>query len=216
MFLYEKNDKNIDVFSLSRNAQNIRDYRIEQMKKIPLDRRCLYTEEIYSGNGGPILFEKNLKSHIFSKEELIGKNKSLNYNTDLEDCSDLLQRFYSDKYINKSVARVDFENKLRYLLIVSNYVNFRKVNGKEIMRIEDIIEIPKSLYLLQLLEQKKFSLIAKDDISEQLNLFDFNYVNSLTLEELQRMDACGITKNAYSSTINKSDNDKHILRLLKK
>lgn len=91
-----------------------------------------------------------------------------------------------------------------------------EVNGKKIMRVEDIIEIPKSLYLLQLLEQEKFTLIAKEDISEQLKLFNFSYVNSLTLEELQRMDECGITEDAYSKTINKSNNDKHILRLLKK
>ena len=80
----------------------------------------------------------------------------------------------------------------------------------------DIIQIPKSLYLLQLLLQEKFSTISGEDISEQLSLFNFSYVNNINLDELQKMDACGITENAYSRIINKANNDKPVLKLLKK
>lgn len=105
--------------------------------------------------------------------------------------------------------------KLRYLLVASNYNHIREENNKITMKVDDIIEIPKSLYLLQLLQQQKFSTIINEDLSEQLNLFDFSYINNITLEEIKKMNACGATNNIYSN-INKSNNDKHILKLLKK
>lgn len=217
MFLYDKQDKLIDVFSLDRSSKRIRDYRIEQMKIIPANKRCLYTEEtVQSFQDAPVLCKKDLDAGIISKSELIGTNKSLNYNTDSDDCADLLEWFYNDNCVNRSVARVNFLKKLRYLLIASNCINSREENGNVIMKIEDIIEIPKSLYLLQLLEQEKFSLLADEDITEQLELFNFRHINSVGIEELQKMDECGITQDAYSRVITKAENDSHVLRLLKK
>lgn len=215
MFLYDKHDENIDVFLLLRKEQSIKDYRKEQMETIPLKERCMYTKEIVSNpNSIPVLLRKDLD--LITMEELTGNNKALEYNDDMEDCSDLLQHFYNNEYVNSHVARVELKAKLMYLLIASNYIISKKENGKLIMKVEDIINLPKSLYLLQLLEQEKFSLIAGEDLSEQLDLFDFCYVNNISLKELQKTDACGITKGAYLKTINKSNNDKYILQLLKK
>ena len=217
MFLYDKKDKTIDVFTLTHNPQEIRNYKIEQMKKIPVDERGLFTEEIVpSFQSTPVLFKKNLYSEVIPCSELIGTNKSLNYNTDATDVADLLEWFYSEKYNDRPVARISNLKKLKYLLVASNCIDAREENDKVIMKIEDIIEIPKSLYLLQLLQQEKFSIISGEDIYEQLDLFNFSYVDNINLDELQKMDACGITENAYSRIINKANNDKHILKLLKK
>lgn len=218
MFLYEKKDKTIDVFSLSQNSNVIRNYKIEQMKKIPPNERGLYTEEIVSSFTTPvsISIKKNIYTGIVPSSELIGENKSLNYNNDIKDVEDLLQWFYYERYNDRPVAKVEHLNKLKYLLIASNYISMREVNGKKIMKIEDIIEIPKSLYLLQLLQQENFIVIKDEDFSEQLNLFNFSYINQISLDELEKMDNCGITENAYSKTINKANNDEHILKLLKK
>ncbi len=216
MFLYDKKDNSIDVYSLSRNAQGIRDYKIEQMGRIPVER-CLYTEEVVSSfQDVPTLFKKNLDLNIVAKSELIGKDKSIKYNTDLDDCAHLLEWFYSDKCVNRPVARVQDTKKLMYLLIASNDIRSIEENGKVIKRIEDIIEIPKSLYLLQLIEQEKFSMINGEDISEQLGLFDYSYINNISVEELQKIDTCGITEDAYSRVMTKADNDRHILKVLKK
>lgn len=216
MFLYEKDGKKIHVYSLSRFEKDIEEYRKEQIKKIPFKKRCWYTEEEFSNfQGTPILFEKDLDKDQVTKEELVGKNKSLNLNKDLDYCMDLLNHFYSDKYIDRLVARVEFLKKMRYLLIASKCFSSRKENGKVIMKVDDIIEIPKSLYLLQLLEQEKFSMLAGQDISQQLELFDFYYVDTITLEELKRIHACGMTKKTSSEIISKAENDAHILKLIK-
>lgn len=217
MFLYDKKDKSVDVFTLTYNAEEMRNYKMEQMKKIPANERGLYTEEIMPDyQSVPILFKKDLYSEVISSSELIGTNKSLNYNIDHNDVADLLEWFYSEKYSDRPVARVLELKKLRYLLVASDYITFREENDKVIAKIEDIIEIPKPLYLLQLLQQQKFSAISDEDISEQLDLFKFSYIDNVSFDELKKMDACGITKDAYSRIINKANNDKQLLKLLKK
>lgn len=218
MFLYDKKDKTIDVFTLTHNPQEIRNYKIEQMEKIPAHKRALFTEEIVSNcKSIPVLFAKDLYSEVIDISELRGPNKSLLYNTDMEDVADLLEWFYQSEYTqDKQVARVSDFKMLKYLLIAGNYFSSREENGKTILKVEDIIQIPKSLYLLQMLQQEKFSAISNEDISEQLSLFNCSYVNNINLDEVQKMDECGITENAYSKIINKANNDKHILKLLKK
>lgn len=217
MFLYDKKDKSIDVFLLARDSQKVRDYRIEQMKQIPFDKRCLYSEEVVAGyDEHPILANANLDEQIILVSDLRGSGKELGYNTDSDDCVDLLERFYVDKYMDRPVARVEDLMELRYLLIACNYVNTRKTDGKIIKRIEDIIELPKSLYLLQLFEQEKFGAILGEDISEQLKLFTFSHLNSVSLDELQKMDEAGISEGAYSRAIAKAENDKQVLNLLNK
>lgn len=217
MFLYDKNGESIDVFTFNERNEELRQYKINEMSKIPIDKRCLYTEEIVTTfQATPILLKKDLYTEEISTKDLIGKNKSLNYYTDLKDAEDLLELYYSDNYTYRPVARLRDLKKLRYLLVASNYNHIREENNKITMKVDDIIEIPKSLYLLQLLQQQKFSTIINEDLSEQLNLFDFSYINNITLEKINKMDACGATNNIYSNIINKSNNDKHILKLLKK
>lgn len=222
MFLYDKKDKSVDVFTLTYNAEEMRNYKMEQMKKIPANKRGLFTKEIITSLPYfrdpfiPILLKKDLYSEEISISELIGTNKSLNYNIDHNDVVDLLEWFYSEKYSDRPVARVLDLKNLRYLLVASSYVTYQEENDKVIAKIEDIIEIPKSLYLLQLLQQQKFSSISDEDISEQLDLFKFSYIDNVSIDELKKMDACGITKDSYSKIINKANNDKQLLKLLKK
>lgn len=217
MFLYEKKKDNIDVFLLSRNQERIREYRMEQMKKIPFDKSCLYTEEVVASyDEQPFLADADLTKIIIHESDLVGKEKSVNYNTDSDDCIDLLDRYYADKYIDRPVARVQFLRELRYWLMASNVINVRKKDGKIIKSIHDIIEIPKSLYLLQLFEQERFAMLANEDISEQLQLFSFSHLNNFSLAELKKMDEAGVTNGAYSNVISKAANDQPILQLLNK
>lgn len=217
MFLYDKKDTTVDVYSFIQNQEKVHNYKIEQMNQIPSNERGLYLEEIVpSFQSLPILYKENIYKDIIPSSKLKGEHISLNYNTDKDDVEDLLDWFYSEKYKDRPVARISDLKKLRYLLIASSIINSREENGKVIMKIEDIIEIPKSLYLLQLLQQEHFFMIKDENLSEQLNLFEFQYIDNIRLDELKKMDICGITKKAYPKIIEKSENDKHILKLLKK
>lgn len=53
----------------------------------------------------------------------------------------------------------------------------------------DIIVLPKSLYLLQMLEQGKFDSIIEEDLTVQLGLFDISDkpIERLNIKQIKRM-----------------------------
>lgn len=82
-------------------------------------------------------------------------------------------------------------------------------------RVQEIIQIPESLYLLSLIEQEKFSLIGDKDVSEKLSLFKLEQIPPVDLETLQMLDK-GIAPGYYSKAIEKAQNHAHILKLILK
>ena len=84
----------------------------------------------------------------------------------------------------------------------------------------DIIQLPKQLYLLQLIENERFDLLDSDyfdilDISELLSMYSLEKIGDFDSDELKKMDLCGVTNDIYPTVVKKSDSDKKILKLLK-
>ncbi len=77
-----------------------------------------------------------------------------------------------------------------------------------------LIEIPESLYILQAIIQKKFQLLNLFFIDEQLDLFDLNYLGTVTDEELTKFEQLEIAKDCKSSIKNKACNDKILMEKL--
>ena len=76
--------------------------------------------------------------------------------------------------------------------------------------------MPESLYLLQMIEQGKFSLLTDKDITEQLDLFSLAHINEISFEELRKIEACGLSNNTFEEILAKSENDASVLKLIKK
>ena len=193
MFLYEKEGKDMKVYSLKKDEQALREYRMNQMKQIRAGRRCFYTTEVVESlRDDPTLLRRNFETDITPYSELVDK---LRYNTDKEDCDALLREYYRGDYTNRSVAVIDYYKKLRYLLMVTISPRYAGYPRKNTLCIDDLVELPESLYFLQLLERGKYNLLAEKDVSEQLQYFDFHFVDSFNEQELQKMIKCGILSN---------------------
>lgn len=152
---------------------------------------------------------------------------------------DLIKDSYNERLINcyinghlanRNVVRIEYPYGIKYFLLKrKKYKCFYEhipqsgddpnssyhVHFKDYI-MKDIIQLPKSLYLLQLLEQERFKSLDKEDIAEQLALYTISKINEVSFEELQKMDACGITQDGYSKTIQKADNDAYILKKIRK
>ncbi len=137
-----------------------------------------------------------------------------------------LQQYYDGQFSDKLVARIHYLKTIRYFLLTApkyrkdtiqphlcTYFNYVMSN---------IIELPESLYLLQLLEQEKFELLKEKgmyeeiDISKLLDFYSLTQIDERSLEDFQKMDLSGITQNGYSKAISKCRTDVYILKLLKK
>ena len=66
-----------------------------------------------------------------------------------------------------------------------------------------------------MLEQEKYERIQEEDIKDQLELFTYNYIDTINLEEIKRMEDCGMVINLVKKTNDKIQNDKAIIKKLK-
>lgn len=223
MFLYDKKEKSLDVYSFVEDSQAIREYRQSKILEIP-ERDRVVVAESYSQDMSEIpLFEfyaeqfdintipmeyansqeKNLRYHLLKKGKTSKRNRDI-----------LLDKFYSGELTDRNIARIQDLDKIRYYLLYEKTYKAQAYDNR-LKRMKNIIELPESLYLLQMLEQEKFSLLEDKDILEQLSLFSLTHLDELNLSEIKRMADCGLTNNSYEQIIGKASNDAHVLNLIK-
>lgn len=223
MFLYDKKEKSLDVYSFVEDSQAIREYRQSKILEIP-ERDRVVVAESYSQDMSEIpLFEfyaeqfdintipmeyvnsqeKNLRYHLLKKGKTSKRNRDI-----------LLDKFYSGELTDRNIARIQDLDKIRYYLLYEKTYKAQAYDNR-LKRMKNIIELPESLYLLQMLEQEKFSLLEDKDILEQLSLFSLTHLDELGLSEIKRMADCGLTNNSYEQIIGKASNDAHVLNLIK-
>ncbi len=234
MFLYDKKEKSLDVYDFTANKDDLIDYRMTQMEQIPESERIFVAETHIDPYGDLLLFEKYTGKTF--NYEVLSASYADNYSEERKK-SDVYRRYHVlksdnrskrnnemllDYYVfghlaDRSVVQIQYPEIIKYYLLKRTSYDFVGSDeyGKN-YKMEDIIQLPESLYLLQLLEQDKFTSFDGKDISEQLELYTLAKVNEISMEELQKMDACNITQDAYLKTIKKAENDSHVLKLIKK
>lgn len=217
LYLYDKKNNSIDVYDLNPCDKKLYDYRLEQMRQIP------ETEMVMRGVTGIgienyeifKLYEHKLDTETIPIENANGEYHKLE--TDFSygrgtNKEVMLNSYYLGLLQNRKIAKIQDAQKLRYFLLTKT--QYRYYIDKKFL--DQIIEIPESLYLLSLIEQEKFSFIGDKDISEQLALFNVEKKKEIDLNTIIRMENIGIEPACYLKTIKKAENDAHILKLIKR
>ena len=218
MILYDKNKNVIKVYSLEANNKDLYNYRIEQMDTIPMKSQILCAREQICYKINPyeivsVLEDKDFDKDIIPYEDLIDDYHGVEHSLTrpfIEKGEDkkLLEEYYNELYIDSPVARIKTLKKLRYLLLTKNYyvVDPYDYDGTRIKRMDNIIELTESLFILQMLEQNKFYLLDDYDISKELELFTLSLINEFNIDYLN---------DNKDKIINKVNNDAKVLKYVK-
>lgn len=83
-------------------------------------------------------------------------------------------------------------------------------------KLKNIIELPKSLYTLQLFESGKFDKITKKNLRKLAELFEFESIRTLDLNELEEFMNYGVISNSILSVNEKIDTQTDILKRILK
>lgn len=219
MLLYDRKEKTIDVYEFLADANDLFNYRKQQMEKISKEK-TFYIATAYprDKDDKPILEKRDnsFNSNIIPMWRLNSSQHFHFFNTD-DKISEgqkqlLLDRLYNGEFDKNKIARVK-DDKLRYFLLKSTEYHKDILSASFDKRIlEDIIEVPESLYYLQLLLQEKFSFLEDKNISEQLALFNLNYVDEFNVEELEKIDKLNVVPGAFDRVINKAARDSVIIK----
>lgn len=217
MYLYDKRENRIDVYDLISDDKKLYEYRIEQMQQIPEEQKiiCGITSTGIEGYEIFKKYENKFDTELIPIENANGRYHRLEpdmLNGTGRNREVLLDSYYSGYLKDRKIARLRDLKRLRYFLL--NQTQYSYYFEKAILG--GIIEIPKELYLLSLIEQEKFTLIGDKDVSEQLGLFSLEQTKVIDLDTLERMDCIGVAPGCYSRAIVKAANDAHILKLIRK
>ena len=140
----------------------------------------------------------------------------LPYTEEKKKKKELIKRYYDGKYTDKKVARVLYDKVRYYLLTQDKYIDakFRAYTKY----LKGIIQIPESLYMLQLFEQGKYDVLINQglDITKILELYKLDNFGYVEEDELINFDRCEITTNSHTKVLEKAKRDSKLIDMFKR
>lgn len=234
MFIYDKRKDSIDVYSFTAKVEELKKYREtvigsqnrEELFYSLTTNSNYINFQIKNGNDSTLQFLKYFDGRIMEN----GWVKLL----PMEDTSactvqkqkEIIARYiegeYDDFYIKNlfgSFRKGEIVQESKSLLITEEAVSKRSTQGSTIEIIwetKNIMELPKRLYLLYLLNRGEFSKLIDCDITEQLSLFDINYLRSININDIEDILSTGLLSGTMKDVIKKAETGTKILRKIKK
>ena len=219
MNLYEKNKNgSISVYKFDEVDGEVYNYIEEQLSTIPENERFFIAKEYFRSVGRRLYFEKNMRyfdSRIFDMDDLnsISATKymrSFGVDSSLHSVhrTTLLHEYNCHMFIGNPMMHVNDNGTDRYFLFTKE--NYRpEFDGSRIRVIDGIIQLPESLYLLELIRSQKFSLIQDKDVSKQLSFYSLEYCGT------HSNDALVWNMIGHEAILEKAENDKPLLKILR-
>lgn len=174
MLLFEIKYGKIGVYALEPQKNKIKDYKIYKMSRIaPLFRVFEATEYVTPPNSPLLVTTPSRKENYISSKQF--ENITFTPCESHHRSVQILNDYYEGRFTNPnqpySTIKVEINGSYKYFLI--GWQEQGKNTTKPYNHyVPKLIFLPKSLYLLDAIEQRKFSLIKDEDISEQLTLFN--------------------------------------------
>jgi len=237
MYLFDRSGDNIDIYTMDPIFKGIKEYKKQEMEKIPFEHRILRIETNAKDlpfnkkfplqpNTHPIDIENSKltysnKKVIGSEYHKLGVTPGAPSNLDFVE--EKMKEYYFGNYNASQMVRVyKFEENKKRLnfvlyLLLNNYYIKEKENSN-VQYIENIINIPESLYLLELLSRGQYSLLDNKDITEQLKLFNISEgpVKTYSLQELEEIGKYGFDPYAVPKALHNVEESKSIFERVRR
>ena len=194
----------IDIYNLIPNESKIASYKKRELERNIPEKDRIYTAETSAFK----ILEEDLveEDRLNRTTEMIGNMRTPYYhhfNAAFyhEDYQKLVNDYYQGLYTNSRVVRIKREDIARRVKIVKYLLmtQDKYVNGS----IKGMISIPETLYLLQMIEQGKFGLVYKEQIDEQLSLFDLTDepIANMSIDDLKAWHESVIPEAPFDNTL---------------
>lgn len=227
MYLYNANENKIDVFKFEPIEDMIKEYRVQEMRKIPEDERVF--RAITNSVAVPLDSKNLLSGQTVTNEEINYKTKTIRYGGffhEIEKYPDsshygyysILEHYYSTGCLYGRLIRVINNNETNYYLLThDHYTMYHKIkDGREM---ESIINIPEKLRVLYYLENGLYDYVKDLNIEEQAALFTLSKepIMSINRDKLILLQNSGLIKEVASENeiANNSQMVKRLQRIYK-
>ncbi len=235
MLLYNKRDSEIDIYQMNPKEKKLRDYRkksLEEQDTIFYDLKTNCEDTILS------LFHKDeldirvLECNSSSQWSFIEKNdmskkpkkeiKPYDYEK-RQIQKDMIKKYINGEYGTLEPTRVfefipedDLDCAVYHLLRSENATMVPLSDFKEIWQVQNMMNLPKNLYLLQLLQLRDFEKLEFEDITKQLQLFDIDYSKSVKISDAFDMLETGLVSGTVDDVMKKVEASSKIFQKVRK
>lgn len=214
MYLYEKDNNKINVFNFTPNKEDILNYKKKYMNKANvindedkvLTAYSNYAKPLENCETGDLIILKSIKHELEDR----------NYHR-LAKCNEMdgLYNYFDGSLEGSKAIKVINDNKMyAYLLLTQNSYQV----DYQMYKMDGIINLPKKLYLLYLLENEKFSLLQGEDIKEVLKLYNVSDypIDTFNNSCLSRLESTGLIDiSTYENVCNKVNDTTKILKKIR-
>ena len=228
MLIYDQKGNNIDVYTMNPKVEELKKYRRNVMRRqkiedmfYSLKTNCKETIESISRGS-----EVDIKILNFDKDSITGERlwSNLQLMGNVEPCEKEVQQEIIEKYIDgvyDSVKPVKVSDcnwddlkcvELNRLLKTSGARIVTKNSQGNVWEIKNMINLPRSLYLLHLLQQGKYGELISENITKQLSLFDIEYLKSVNILDIKDMIETGLVSGTLFNAVEKANIGSKILQ----
>lgn len=223
MYLFRTNEENqIEVYELLPRPEEIKAYKRSELDKIEPSKRFMKHVTVRNGRelsspcGLEVCphFDKNKPIEGLNYSDMFIHEGSNHYKNRLREnyiAGDL--SFYMNPVFYQIIG---IDNKKKhtgslYMLATEPYVQAYKNS-----EMRNILVLPKSLYILHLLEAGKLELLKGENCAEQLELFDINFVQTIDWNNVADLVKFGLLNDAVDRAHEVVDASEEVIALKKK
>lgn len=245
MYIFDKKDESIDVYTMSAKLKAIRDYkesvlenntsgsliytmvtndeegvkRFESASEIPFDRISFEASSpdhlkawIWSHFIGQSGTRSMAELKALLSSELAASQDNISVTMDRIR---LLNNYINGTFDDRPTVRVtNVPGNDNYYFLRTE--DFDRSFSTSPLVISNLINLPKELYILQLLLQGKFDQVVDERVLSQLAFFDIDYYRSFSIEDIEALYNTGLVSGSYEDTIHNAEIGSSVLRRIKK
>lgn len=234
MLIYDRKDTEIDIYSIEANTEKIKDYKKriidsldedELFYKLTTNSSCFISQTTIKDNLFQPLFFSNgvfIDNKVWLK--LIRMKDTFSYDSQRQ--KEIIEKYIEGEYDNLNIKSI-IERiskggsiyKNHSLLLVENFSPTRNTIGdfREVLfEYNNVVDLPKKLYLLYLLQHGEYERLISEDITEQLSLFDIYYLKSVSMSDIKEMIDTGLFSDTLLDIDKKSNVGSKVLQKVKR
>lgn len=221
LFTIKENDK-IEVWNLVPKLDEIKKYKEKELKKVKVDKQIISHVAVRHGKRLNSSYSAVTCPHYDLSVDLEGigcsdmfSYKAVNeeteeyYNAFINSDPELMEQTKLFRIVGLNESNVPVSNL--YLFGIGNY--HERYRDAEL---SGLINLPRSIYILTALQVGRIDLVKGLDASEQLALFDIEYVQEIDVNNMADLIKYGLVPNEVIENTRKKLDDSHYVMSLKK
>lgn len=232
MLIYDQKGNNIDVYTMNPKVEELKKYRRNVMRRqkiedmfYSLKTNCPNTINKFNTNE-----DIDIKFLDYDNDTVIetGYWSRLRPMKDVEPYEKEMQQEIIERYIEgvfDSIRPVkvfdynwedDITTELNRLLTTEHEKIVNIHSRGNTWEVKNIINLPKSLYLLHLLQHGQYGRLIFENITKQLSLFDIEYLKSISIMDIKNVIETGLVSGTLYDAVSRADVGSKILQKRKK